>query len=163
LIRTQFGAQCNFTKKGLVDSANAVRRLTEFSEKVERAAAGRVASVDLQHPVLKEYFEALCDNLNISAALAVVHQWIGANIDDPAEAVAVLRKIDSVLGVVELTRCNDKSDSAGDEIQQLCLVIHQARQQRDFPTADKVRKELEQRGYEVRSTAEGTVAKRKMA
>jgi cysteinyl-tRNA synthetase len=161
LIRTQFGAQCNFTAKGLIDSANAVRRLSEFAERIETEAAGRVADVDLNHPVLREFFAALADNLNISAALAVVHQWIGSPVTNAAKAVAVLRKIDHVLGVVELTK-SAKSDN-DDEVTLLCRAIHEARQRRDFTTADQHRKKLESQGYEVRSTAEGTVAKRKMA
>jgi cysteinyl-tRNA synthetase len=160
LIRTQFGAQCNFTAKGLVDSANAVRRLSEFAERIEAEAAGRVADVDLNHPVLKEFFEALADNLNISLALAVVLQWVGTPVTNPAEAMAVLRKIDHVLGVVELTKSNATED---DEVTLLCRAIHEARQRKDFSTADQHRKKLESQGYEVRSTAEGTVAKRKMA
>lgn len=162
LIRTQFGAQCNFTAKGLVDSANAVRRLTEFAERVEAEAAGRAADVDLKHPVLEQFFTALADNLNISAALAVVNQWIGSSQANAAEALAVLRKIDHVLGVVELTQAEKKS-AGDDEVSLLCRAIHEARQRKDFSTADQHRKQLESQGYEVRSTAEGTVAKRKMA
>lgn len=161
LIRTQFGAQCNFTMKGLVDSANSVRKLSEFAERVEAEAGAKVVEVGLDHPVLKEFFAALADNLNISAALAVVHTWISTPVENAAEAVAVLRKIDSVLGVVELTKSAGSGDD--DEITVLCQAIHEARQRRDFPTADLHRKQLEARGYEVRSTAEGTVAKRKMA
>lgn len=161
LIRTQFGAQCNFTMKGLVDSANSVRKLSEFAERVEAEAGSRVVEVGLDHPILKQFFAALADNLNISAALGVVHTWISTPVEDPAEAVAVLRKIDSVLGVVELTKSAGSGDD--DEITVLCQAIHEARQRRDFPTADLHRKQLEARGYEVRSTAEGTVAKRKMA
>ncbi len=137
-----------------------MRRLTEFAERIESDAGGKVVEVDLDHPVLKEFFAALADNLNISAALAVVLTWISAPVENPAEAVAVLRKIDSVLGVVELTR-GQKADQ-DDEVTLLCNAIHEARQRKDFSTADQHRKQLEARGYEVRSTAEGTVAKRKM-
>jgi cysteinyl-tRNA synthetase len=162
LIRTQFGTQCNFTLKGLVDSANAVRKLIEFSERIETEAAGRVVEVELTHPVLQQFFGALADNLNISAALAVVHQWIGTPVQDAAEAVAILRRIDSVLAVVESTRASRSTDD-DDDIKVLCQAIHDARQRKDFSQADEHRKQLEARGYEVRSTKEGTVAKRKMA
>ena len=161
LIRTQFAAQCNFTKKGLVDSAGAVRRIVEFAERIRGQAGGRVVEVDLDHPVLAQFLGALADNLNISAALAVVHQWIAAPVEDAAQAAAVLRIIDSVLGVVELTGQDRSGDE--EEVSLLCRAIDEARQRRDFEAADQHRKRLVDRGYEVRSTAEGTVAKRKMA
>ncbi len=160
LIRTQFAAQCNFTIKGLVDSANAVRRITEFAERVEGLAGGRMGEVDLTHPVLAEFLGALADNLNISAALAVVHGWVSSPVDNPVEAAGVLRVIDSVLGVCELTRSTASSDD--DEIAVLCRAIDDARSRRDFTAADLHRKQLVERGYEVRSTADGTIAKRKM-
>jgi cysteinyl-tRNA synthetase len=162
LIRTQFAAQCNFTKKGLVDSANAVRRISEFAERIDKEADGRVAAVDNSHPVLAEFLGALADNLNISAALAVVHQWIGSPVENPQEAAAVLRVIDSVLGVVELTRTQQADGADNEEILVLCRAIDEARKRRDFAAADLHRNQLIERGYEVRSTSEGTVAKRKM-
>ncbi|MBX3420778.1 MAG: cysteine--tRNA ligase [Pirellulaceae bacterium] len=162
LIRTQYSAQCNFTKKGLVDSANAVRRLSEFAERVESQAKGRIAEVDLSHPVIAQFLGALADNLNISAALAVVHQWLAAPVTDAAQAAAVLRVIDSVLGIVELTR-QSRPTGDEDEVAVLCREIDEARRRKDFTAADVHRKTLVERGYEVRSTAEGTVAKRKMA
>jgi len=162
LIRTQFGAQCNFTMKGLFDSANAVRRLTEFAERIEKEAGGQVAEVDNSHRVLSEFLGALADNLNISAALAVVHQWISSPVEDAKVAAAVLRVIDSVLGVVELTRAQQAAVGDDQEILLLCRAIDEARKSRDFATADLHRNQLIERGYEVRSSAEGTVAKRKM-
>jgi cysteinyl-tRNA synthetase len=161
LIRTQFAAQCNFTKKGLVDSANAVRKITEYAEKIEQQAGGAVAQVDPSHPVVGQFLGALADNLNISAALAVVHQWVGSPIEDAAEAAGIMNVIDSVLGVVELTRSTG-ADSDNDEIALLCSAIDEARKRRDFESADKHRQQLVERGYEVRTTSEGTSAKRKM-
>jgi cysteinyl-tRNA synthetase len=162
LIRTQFAAQCNFTKKGLVDSANSVRRITEFSERIAQQSGDRVAKVGLDNPIVNDFMSALADNLNISAALAVVHQWISAPVADPEEAAGILKIIDSVLGVVELTRATQPSDDK-DDITALCRAIDEARKQKDFESADNYRKQLVERGYEVRSSAEGTVAKRKMA
>ena len=86
---------------------------------------------------------------------------MSSTIENASEAVAVLRVIDSVLGVIELTR-SQQSDSGEEEISLLCRAIDEARQRRDFSTADKHRNQLIELGYEVRSTSEGTVAKRKM-
>jgi cysteinyl-tRNA synthetase len=166
LIRTQFAAQCNFTKKGLVDSANAVRKIVEFSDRIDSQRGAANTTVDTSHPVVNEFLSALADNLNISAALAVVHGWIGSRIEDAAEAAGVMQVIDSVLGVVQLTKSGSvaaQADEEDQEISLLCRLIDEARSRKDFSAADLHRKELTQRGYEVRSTAEGTVAKRKMA
>ena len=149
------------TAKGLVDSANAVRRLTEFGQRLEREADGREVEVDLSHPVLGGFMNALADDLNISAALGVLLPWLARKPDDPAEALAILRKIDRILGVATPDGAAD--DNAEEDVSALCRRLDEARAARDYATADALRQELIDAGYEVRTTPEGTTAQRLLA
>jgi cysteinyl-tRNA synthetase len=162
LIRSHYSTQCNFTIKGLQDSANAVRKFTEFAEKLESGAAGQAIPdqmASLEHPIVKEFLAALADNLNISQALAVLHQWMSKPGDDPAVELGALKVIDSVLGITELT----KTSAAGDDsrVQELCRMIDEARARKDYAAADLHRSELVAMGYEVRSSPQGTQARKK--
>ena len=152
----------NFTKKGLVDSANIVKRLTEFRSKLKAAANGEVAEVDLSHPILKEFGAALADDLNFSKALAVVLPWASSEPDNAAEALAVLNKINDVLAVAPLG--DDKSGGGDDsEVTALCKAIDAARAAKDWATSDALRKQIESTGYEVKNSPEGTIAIKKLA
>jgi cysteinyl-tRNA synthetase len=166
LIRSHYSTQCNFTLKGLHDSANTVRRFTEFAEKLEAASGSSVGSVAevLDHPVVKEFLAGLADNLNMSQSLAVLHQWMSNPGPDAKTELGALRVIDRILGITELTKTN--SNGASEEeaiIVELCRLIDEARVKKDFAAADKHRGELTARGYEVRSSPQGTIAKKKLS
>ena len=159
LIKTHYRTQTNFTQKGIRDSANAVRRFCEFGQGL--AQAGNAAEVDNAHPVIADFLGALSSDLNISAALAVVHTWIGQTPDDPSEARAVFDKIDSVLGIADLSDASESLDK--DNSAVLCKQIDEARAAKNYDVADRLRQELIDAGFEVRSAPEGTVAVKKLA
>jgi cysteinyl-tRNA synthetase len=163
LIRSQYNKQCNFTIKGLHDSANAVRRFTEFAEKLHHDAGGVAKQIDTKkHSVVQAFMGVLGNDLNISEALAVIHEWISKPVSDPQTELAALQVIDHVLGITELTKSNVTSQE--DEIIiELCRMIDDARIRKDYAEADKHRNDLMSRGYEVRSSAQGTVAKKKFS
>ena len=161
LIKTHYRTQTNFTQKGIQDSANAVRRFTEFGQQLVADAQGETTEVNNDQPVIADFLKALANDLNISAALAVVHTWMGQTPDDPAEALGVFHKINSVLGIADLDETANASDE--DNSEALCKQIDEARAAKDYDTADRARQELIDAGYEVRSTPEGTVAVKKLA
>jgi len=153
LLKTHYRAHANFTVKGLQDAANAVRRWTEFG--------GRLAG----------FMQALADDLNISAALAVVLPWIAACGDEPATALGVFRQIDAVLHLAGLEAESPagapagaaSGDAAALDAAALCAQLDAARAARDYATADALRARLLEAGYEVRTTPAGTVAQRRLA
>ncbi len=164
LIKTHYRTQTNFTQKGVRDSANAVRRFHEFGQGLVQAANGGATEVGNDHPVVADFLSALSSDLNISAALAVVHNWMGQEVDDPSEALDVFDKINSVLGVADLSDLV-KAESADDTdtSEAICKQIDEARASRDYDTADRLRQELIDAGYEVRTAPEGTIAVKQLA
>lgn len=164
LIKSHYRANMNFTKKGLQDSANIVKKLTEFRDKLEAAAGDETADVDLTHPILKQFGEALADDLNFSKALSVVLPWTATTPDNPAEALAVLNKINDVLAVAPLS---DDADSGGSDdgldIDGLCKAMDEARANKDWGKSDEIRDQLNEAGYDVKNSPEGTIAVKRLA
>ena len=161
LIKTHYRTQTNFTQKGIRDSANAVRRFCEFGQNLATATQGNAVEVDNVHPVIADFLNALANDLNISAALAVVHTWMGQKVADAPEALGVFDKINGVLGIADLS--DSSPSSATDTSAALCKQIDAARAAKNYDVADRLRQELIDAGYEVRSTPEGTVAVKKLA
>ncbi|MBT3605258.1 MAG: cysteine--tRNA ligase [Candidatus Latescibacteria bacterium] len=161
LIKTHYRTQTNFTQKGIQDSANVVRKFTEFGQGISEAADNQAAEVGNDHPVVQDFLSALADDMNISAALAVMHAWMSKPVEDAKEALGVFQKLDSVLGIANL----DAAEEDGDEgdVAAMCKQIDEARASKDYATADRLRDELVAGGYEVRSSAEGSVAQKKLA
>ncbi len=167
LLKSHYRSNMNFTEKGLHDSAGAVKRLQDFRAKCEAASGGEVAEVGNSHPVLKEFIEALSDDLNMSGALAAVLPWAAQTPSDPAEALGVLSEINTVLAVAPISfdeeTCEAASGGGGEEVMAICRQIDEARAAKDFATSDALRDQLVAAGYDVNISREGTTAERKLA
>ncbi len=169
LIRSHYRTNMNFTAKGLSDSAGSVARLNRLLKLTTELTGGKAAEVDLSHPLLKEFYDALADDLNIAAALAVVLPWAARPVKDPHESLAILREVNKVLGVVPLEPTSETRDvlSFGEEVSEdvleICRKIDEARAKKDFATADRLRQELIDAGYQVKTTKEGTTVQQQLA
>ena len=163
----------NFTTKGLGDSARAVRRIRDA------AARSPDGCVDISHPVVNRFAEALADDLNVAAALAVVFDWLKIADTTTEEAGGVFQRIDSVLGIlprpgaqtattIQASKqvCGDRNETIGStdkHAAQLCRQINAARADGQYTTADRLRQQLLDAGYEVQTTRQGTTARKKLA
>ncbi|MCG6157206.1 cysteine--tRNA ligase [Rubinisphaera margarita] len=167
LLRSHYGSNMNFTEKGLKDSATAVRKLNEFNKMLEAKTGGEAAEVDNSHPVLADFLNALSDNLNISGALGVLFPWMSGSHDNPQESLAVLRTINRILDVAPMEHAADLEEEGGGDdgfdVKALCKGIDDARASKDYAKADEIRNQLQDAGYEVRNSPEGTVATRQLA
>ena len=86
---------------------------------------------------------------------------------DPSEAPApatynTLHQIDRVLGVLA-TPGQDGGSEQQDDVAERCRRIDEARAAKDFEAADRLRQELIDAGYDVKTTRDGTTANRKLA
>ena len=157
LIESHYRSNMNFTLKGLVDSQKAVFNMVEFRRKLEEKSGGKAAEVDLSHPVLKEFAEALADDLNISAALGVVHPWIKGDHPDANESLAVWKKINSVLEVAPINEGIEGGDTqpffqleegamTEDEANALCKTMDALKKEKDYDASDAIRAQLNDAG-----------------
>ncbi len=166
LIKSHYRANMNFTKKGLLDSAGAVKRLTEFRAKLESACGGKPESVDLTYPILKEFAEALADDLNVAGGLGAILPWASSTPADPAAALGALNRINEVLSIAPLESASTASVQVSSErtaIDELCRQLDDARKRKDFEAADSLRGEIQKQGYDVKTSPAGTVAEKRLA
>lgn len=171
LIKAHYRTNLNFTKKGLLDSANTVRRFIELRQSLDRETGGQTANVDRSHPVLQAFGEALADDLNIAGALAVVIPWASGPHPDPHESLAVWKQINSILSVAPINEgvsaaANPQPATAADDryrqAEQWCRDLDQARTSKNFQLADEIRGKLRDAGFEVRTTKDGTVIQKSL-
>lgn len=164
LIRTHYRSNANFTFQGLRDAERMTARWRAFVERGESGGSDRPAD----ETVLREFAEALDNDLNIAGALGAVNRWIGG-IEQPSRAdAALMRRLDTVFGVLELpeqasaavlsglgvTPQRDEVDAG--RVEQLIAERHAARAARDFRRADAIRDELAALGVEIKDSAQGT-------
>jgi cysteinyl-tRNA synthetase len=95
------------------------------------------------------FFDALARDFNTAEALAVLNEWVREATSDRRQAPgdAHLREMLGVLGLESLL---DATEEAPAEIHTLAEQREQARRDRDFAAADRLRGEIAALGWEVR-------------
>ena len=159
LLKTHYRSNMNFTMKGLEDSAKAVAKLRSFISDSTGDSGGAAGDSDVERAVLG----ALADDLNISGALGVIFKWLNETTEPTADDIAALRRIDGVLGVLDVSDVRDAASGDDDSaIDAKVAAMTEARANKDWGASDAIRKELTDAGIEVQIGADGITWKRKM-
>jgi cysteinyl-tRNA synthetase len=164
LLSTHYRQPMNFTLDGLSGAENAVQRLMDFMNALQAAEGdGEDVSALLQQTQTR-FEEALDDDLNIAGALGAIFEMvrevnraIAERQLSPAAAeqvTALMRRFDTVLGILA------DDDAIDARAEALLFKRQEARQQRNFARADAIRDELQQMGYAVEDSPQGSRLKR---
>ncbi|MBN2368728.1 cysteine--tRNA ligase [Candidatus Woesearchaeota archaeon] len=163
LMATHYRQKLNFTFEALDASENAIKRFREFLIKL-KAVKGKEDNpkIDSMIKDAKDEFEAaMDDDLNISGGLAAVFNFMSeinkAEISrkDALKAFNLMMEFDKVLGILEF-----KDEKVPKEIMDLVKRRDQARKDKDWVLADKLRDAIKDNGYVVDDTAEGSFVKK---
>ena len=111
------------------------------------------------------FFDALAEDFNTPMALASLFEWVreanrrtGEGAGETARVGdAELREMLGVLGLGDLQPARVSGDLAALDPEAVALLQQreQARAERDFQTADRLREELRARGWEIRDGSDG--------
>ncbi len=140
----------NFTWEALGAAQNALSELRLKISHSQRNTLSqeKLAKVDQYRA---QFDEALADDMNTPQALAVVWEVVKSNIPTP-DKYDLLMDFDEVLGL-ELKKPLD--EHIPEEITTLARRRDDLRKEKKFSEADKVREEIEAKGYEVEDAGEG--------
>jgi cysteinyl-tRNA synthetase len=141
-----------FSEEALDDARRSVERIRDLIRRLDAGAPAPEGMDDYA----ERFFDALADDFNTPAARSVLYDWITeANRRiDGGEAVGAGR-LAEMLHALGLENLLEADETAGPEAERLLEERERARAERDFATADRVRDELAQLGFEVRDTPEG--------
>lgn len=168
LIATYYRQQLNFTFEGLDGARNALQRLYDFIDRLKDVKSQK------SHPeveeILKEaqkgFEEAMDDDLNVSAALGKIFDLvkeINKFIDegdfssqDAEKTSALIERFDSVLGILKREEI-----TLDEKVVELIQKRNQARKDKKWEEADRIRKEIEALGIILEDSPEGTKWKKR--
>jgi len=179
LASVPYRKQLNFTFDGLQQAASSVERLRNFAARLAQGkfpAGKQEGMADRIAEAADEFDAGLSDDLNTARALAAAFDLLReTNIamdkgdfrqGDVAAVQEFLANFDRVFAIME---DNDgeklralgfgPADSGPDdaEIEKLIADRQAARQRRDFPASDRIRKELADRGILIEDSKDGSV------
>ena len=179
LASVPYRKQLNFTFDGLQQAASSVERLRNFRERLaqEKFPAGKKEGMAARAAAAAKDFDAgLSDDLNTAQALAAVFDLVReANTamdhgefrqGDAAAVEGFLETFDRVFAVLEdndaakrrmLGYGTKEAQMSDAEIEKLVAERNAAKQKRDFAAADRIRKELADRGIILEDTKDARV------
>lgn len=166
LIGTHYRQSLNFTFDSLKAARAALARLDEFYAKLKEAAGDKTEAGELPQwaKTLAEKFEAaLDDDLNIAGALGAlfdgVHEGNKALASMDAETAAAVvklwKKLDTVLGFLE-----PPAAAAPAEIVDMANARAEAKKNKDWAEADRLRDAIAAAGWIVQDTPTGPKLKK---
>jgi cysteinyl-tRNA synthetase len=149
LVSGHYRQPLAFSEASLEQAQANVKRVRETGRRLSEGGS----PPDLDH-LRDRFFDALARDFNTAEALSVMNEWIreatGRMWDAPGDAH--LREMLSVLGLESLLAA---PEDAPEEVHVLAEQREQARQDRDFAAADRLRDEIAALGWEVRDGPSG--------
>ncbi len=174
LLSAHYRTPLNFTLEGLAAADRAVTRLTEFRNRLRAIAADSVSAEGMDEvqkavDIWRDAFHgAMDEDLAVSGALAATFDLVregNAALDksrlDRFGAEQFLDALDRFDAVFAVLAMRDHENQAVDPefvnwVDERIQARAQARAERDFATADTIRRELDERGVVLEDGASET-------
>ncbi len=182
MINAHYREPFNFKLDGLQAARTALARLDDWHWRLGERAASSEAAADSE--VLDQVASALDNDLNVSAAWAVIFEWVRETNrrlsasdlprDNAAVALATWARLETIWGIRLKSYVALKGTAAGDSTataavsvlggegetvpQDLLDLLEKrqvARREKNFKQADAIRDELKQRGWVIEDTPKG--------
>lgn len=170
LLSVPYRNQLNFTFEGLKGAVSTTERLKNFRltlRTTKTESGSNPQAKEVIEKALREFEEAMDDDLNTSVALAAIHNMIrdintmiasdSLREDERQSALKAIEKFDSVLGIFG----KEEEILLDAEIERLIFERQEARKKRDFAKADAIRAYLAEKGIILEDTKDGVRWKRK--
>ncbi len=150
LLQTHYRKPVDYSDEALHAAQNALKKLQE-------ECRGFVAGGEPDERILDKFYADLFNDLNTAEALSVMWSFLKKD-RDPSVKGATLLAMDEILGL-GLDEFIGKAVEIPDDVTMLIQARDGARKAKDWKESDRLRLEIEARGYIVEDSAEGTKIK----
>lgn len=160
LLSAHYRESLNFTLEGLNGARSALSRIDELLRKLREIAAND-STPDKNETILQAFDDAMSDNFNLSAAWAVVFDWVrdcnkaiaqeNLTASGAKKELNTWDMINTVLGIQPAQIVEEIPA----ELQELLEQRQAARKAKDFAKADAIRDQLKALGWVIEDTPKG--------
>ena len=148
-VRTHYRSPVNFSEAGLIDAAGGLERL----HNAMRSVPGDGARLDWDEAHARRFREAMDEDFNAPAAMAVLFELVGEV--NRSRSPALARQLAALAGILGISLPEAAVDPEAGAIQALVDARSAARAAKNFAEADRIRAELEAQGIVLDDTPEG--------
>ena len=168
LLSSHYRSPLDYNEKLLKQAEAAVNRLAEFKNRlksVKNSLSGSTTKLDIIEETRQNFEKEMDDDFNTPRAISHIFDLakiINPLIDsgelvkgDAGKIIELLNSINQILGIIP-----EKTQEIPPEIQKLVTKSETARQAKDFTSADELREQIKNFGYEVEDTNYGPLIKK---
>ena len=155
-LNTNYGKTINFTFDGLKASQSTLENLKKIV--AEHKNGSNTIDPDKLKKYKENFLNAVNDNLNTPLALGVLFSMLRSE-PKSKQIYDLAIDFDRVFGLKLDEEIKSESQSIPDEIKDLASKRWQAKQDKDWALADKLRAEVTQKGYQILDTKDGYTIK----
>jgi len=163
IANAHYRSRLRLSNEALHSAAEQVRRLREFAERVRRSRAAAQDDAEFKNrvdEVRAGYRQALDDDLNLPQGVGLVFDLIreaNAALDADRVGEQSLAALEGLIDDVDahLDVVHAEEPGLAEEVERLISEREEARKQRDFAKADRIREDLRQRGIALEDSKEG--------
>ena len=158
-LQTTYRTPLSFSFDALTASQTALQRLQKEYDALPHSPLIHITKkYDQQYSA--EIDAAIADDLNTAKVLAIAWAVTRDNTLTPIVKRGTLRYADMVLGILS-SRKTISDDPVPKEVQELLIRRNTARMNKDYATADTLRKKIHGLGYVVRDTDQTSTVTRR--
>lgn len=151
LIGTHYRSPIEYSEEMLEQARQSLKSLDEFYLKNKDGSQESKGEVD--EALTKAFHKKMSNDFDVAGALAVIFDWMNG---EPKRIQGSLERINLVLNIFPI------EFSITEEQQKLIDKRENARKEKDWEKADKLRDQLAESGIEVEDHPEGPFAKPKI-
>ena len=165
LISSRYRDPIDLTDSSLEQAKAERERLGDFILRLKSVGAPHAKPPDLSDDFIRQFEEAMDDDLNTPKALSAVFAYVkrmntlidsgSVGPDEASRAIDALKRVNSVLGILDF-----KEETLPSRLAGLIAKRDEARKRKDFAESDRLRKELLAEGIVVEDTPTGSRWKR---
>jgi len=167
ILQAHYRSTADFSNEALQAAEKGLERLLDANSHLNKLTPAASSSVDIKG-LREKCTEAICDDLNspiviahlfdASKAINTVHDGKGTisaqDLDELKDVFQLF--IEDILGLQTNATASNTNDAAYAKAVDLLLSIRrQAKDNKDWTTSDRIRKELESFGFKVKDTKDG--------
>ena len=163
LLSAHYRSVLDYQSSSLDEASSALERIQGFVDRAQRKLRESQYSIEKSLP--EEFTTAMDDDLNLPQALAVLHETVrvGNQSLDEQRLRDCASSLGMVLAMMEIIGIEPETEATGEAMPALNALVEQqialraeARENKDFDTADQIRNRLAEIGVILSDDADGT-------
>ncbi len=171
-LSAHYAHPIDYSDAKIEEARQALQRISIFMDKAKAAKPGLALTLLKRHPkevaeLKNKFIASLDDDFNTPEALACVFDLVNlankniAKADFVFSSQVVLKEMLEILGIT-LKAVKTGAQIGEDEIKSQIQSRADAKRSKDYALADKIRKELEEKGVILEDTKDGVTWRRKL-